>query len=354
MTNENPKVDITIPVPLFKDSESIGEKSESEKIAFIPRDFSKAISLWEQTNLLFLEHFPIFGESRSIKAEDSQFACKQARERILDLHQKSPGQWNDTERSEFESSIDELRKCRESAPYGYCQFLQSVDSVSEKLDELVAEYPDFWNRLPIGSWSDGAAIYDHAIELVNFISSLEPLLDQSAEEIYKSAGNSVARKSITIKFGDNSVRTEVFWKDIIIEGILNEANRWFQEAGIPIDTWDMSSKEARMMIREIKKNKVKMDGENASAYIAGNLINILEWPGATPGNSNADSSEFIMRFLKICGLDNDNRIDRLDRFYQEADKDIDGRPLNKSAYFGERREISEYIRRLNIAYNSIS
>lgn len=347
-------MDITIPYPLFEDNQDRGKKANTERALFIPRDYSKAITLWEQTNKLFLEHFPASGESRVVKSEDSRFAGKQALERIRTLQQKSTTQWEDTERSVFSRSIDELRDCRNSAPYGYCQFLHTVDFISAKLDDLVAQYPDFWNRLPLGYWSDGAAIYDHAIELVDFISSLEPLLDQSVEEIYKSAGNSVARKSITIKVGDNSVRTDVFWKDVIIEGILNEVNRWFEEAGIPIDTWDMSSKEARKTIREIKKNNVSMDGENASAYITGNLINILDWPGATPGNPNSDSAEFIMRFLNICGLDKDNRIVKLDKLYQESPKDCNGRPLNKSAYFGERREISELIRRLNIAYKSMS
>ena len=347
-------MDITVQIPLFENNQNREDEPNMKRMAFISRDYSNAIALWKQINTLFIEHFPMSGASAVIKSEDSRFDSTEAHAVIRKLQQVSPTQWNDTERSEFKGSIEVIRGCRKSAPYGYCQFLQSVGLISEKLDELVAKHTDFWCRLPVGYWSDGAEVYNKAIKFVDFITSLEPILNQSVEDIYKSAGRSVAGKSLTIKCGNHTARTDAFWKDMIIEGILNEANRWFEEAGIPIDAWDMYSAEAKKIIHEIKKDKVKMDGENAKAYIVGNMIEILEWPAATNGNSNVESAEFIMRFLKICGLDDDNRIDRLDRFHQEAEKDSNGRPLNKSAYYGERREISECIRRLNIIYKSLS
>lgn len=70
-------MDITIPYPLFEDNQDRGKKANAERALFIPRDYSKAITLWEQTNKLFLEHFPASGESRVVKSEDSRFAGKQ-------------------------------------------------------------------------------------------------------------------------------------------------------------------------------------------------------------------------------------------------------------------------------------
>lgn len=315
------RMNSTIHFPLFRDNPKADERNDSGRLPFIHRGYSKSISRWKEINQLFIDHYPLPTEERSIKAVDSYFSEKER---------------------------------RVSAPYGYCQFLQSVDIVSAKLDEVVTEYPDFWNRLPTGYWSDGAETYDKAIEFVDFISGLDSLWMQSVEDIYLAAGNSKVRKSITVKCGEQTLRTDAFWKDVIVGGIMNEANRWFDEAGIPIDTWDMNPKQAKKTIREIKSRKVTMDGENTQAYIVGKLTGMLNWPGTNAGNTNADSSEFIMRFLDICGLDKEHRIEHLDRFFQEAEKDSNGRPLNKSSYFGERREISELIRRLNLNYKSMS
>lgn len=353
------EINITIPFKLFSDNACQPSENKDNIKFLFPFVDEGSIDLWRKINSLFLQFYPTKFDKKEISPVDSVFYQKEEREIIEKLGKQPPSQWNEEVGEESHLTIEKIRKMQGKAPRGYLQFLisQYTKTLSADLDHLVFAYPDFWRRLPINYWKEGIEIYDKAIKLIESLTELRKINEKQDFGLATSNSN---KKSTTIKLqfeGTGDIKIDEYWRNLIICGILNEAQDWFDEAKIPINVWGQSSDEAREILTKIRNERTTMKKDNPEAYVTGNLIQILDWPGANEGNSTADSAEFIMRFLVTCELTDDkykDMIENLDRYYNEAPKDQNGRPLKNTSYYGERREISERIRNLNNAYKNLT
>lgn len=348
---------ITIPFKLFTDNawQPIEDK---ELVKFIyPAVSESTIVLWERLNSLFLQYYPSKLVKKTISPLDSVFYQKEKREIVDKLSKLPPSQWNEEIGERSHLAIEKIRDIKDRTPRGYLQFLKSKETqvLSADLDRLVHAYPDFWKRLPIDYWEEGVEIYDKSIKLIESLEELIRINEQP--DIDPSKCNPSKKKStIKLKFGEiGDVKIDGYWRNLIISGILNEAQNWFAEANIPIDILGQTPAEAKNIIKQIKEARTTMKKDNPDVYVTGNLVKMLEWPGAKDGNSTVDSAEFIMRFIVICGFSENNdkyreMIKNVECYYKEAVKDRNGRPVKNSSYNGERREVSECIRSLNNSY----
>ena len=353
--------EIPFPSPLFATAEELEElkKPSARKINhWIPGLNEKYVSRWQQLNELFLNHYP--GEiERKVHKEESLFSTHNLRKDYQEKHDKI--NWSKPDASllqELDLLRDRIREIEKLLPAGYIGFLKETEFVSPTMEKMIIDYPDFFQKFLVEYWSDDYALYEQLLSLVDFTFKLKEYQDPDSKRhkaLYKTA---VTDKSafLKLKIGTETLSIEKFWAPMVINSIFKELNLFWEELsnnmGIEIDLWTQSTSEIKTHIREFMEG-IKIQGENAQAYLVGNLIEILKWPGAKEGGITTDSAEFIFRVLKIFGLD-EGRIKEIDTAFSETKKDENNRPIKGSSYHRRRNEVFQRCRVIKNSYDKLT
>lgn len=365
VTNENKKEQ-----PIYSDEELriiidneapeiLGKLKNAKMRLWFPGMKNKYISRWKELNRLFIEYYP--GEiQNTIPSLKSHYATKNLRIKLTELAQSLQSSAGcDTERLEqFKEQRKEIIEIEKSSPYGYIEFLNDVELISSTMDHLIIDNPDFFAKFPIGYFTDDYLLCERQLSLLQFAFKLKEYLDpisKRQKNLFSSNIND-SKSFLKLKIGDEMLSIEKFWAPQIINSILEDIDVFFKEQsnyyGFEIDIWSQSEGEIRKKIKYHMSNNLKVKGENSTAYIVGNLIEILKWPGARQGQVTTDSSEFIFRFLKIFNLD-ENKIEGINKSFEEEKKDDHGRPIKGSSYHRQRNEVFQRCRVIKNSYEKL-
>lgn len=316
------------------------------------------ISRWKQLNDLFRDYYP--GEKdRMISSEKSKFATKHLRAKNKEL--ADTVKWSNPNQAilkELENQRKLISEIEKSAPLGYMGFLWETDFISPSIEKLSEKFPDFFTKFPIGYWTDEFALSERHLSLLDFAYKLKEYIDyptKKHKELFNTDVN-VKTPFLKLKIGDVSLSIEKFWAPQILNSILEDIEKFFEELspsyGIDIDIWKYPQSEIRKQIKLYMRDNIKVKGEKSQAYIVGNLVEILKWPGAKEDNVTTDSAEFVFRFLKIFDLD-EERIDEIDESFASAEKDKTGKPIDGSSYNRRRNEVFQRCRVLKNSYDKL-
>lgn len=351
---QNDEVYITIPSRLFPDS-PISRSGKAINKRRIPHYVdNKEISIlkdkWKAINELFLTHYP---KGKEIRPIDSSFCTKKEQETMAWLNSLSREQW-DEEACRIEKQAYTTIRDTPNPPLGYTEFLNDIDHLSEKLDQMVINNLDFWDWLPFvepNYWTEyNDKIYKEAILLYNNAVLL----------IYNYLDNDSTKKadkikSINIQFNESlngDVKSKLILKKrkakkrkankpteikgvkydnvlspLFIDGILTATQEWFDELEIPINIYKTSPDDAQQAIKAHLLAKTGLIKDNPKAFITLNLIRILVGSDSTPGSLTNGSAIFIARFLRIVGYvlrdtqDSTDLIEELDNTLAAAKED---------------------------------
>lgn len=313
---------------------------------------------WAQLNELFLRYYP-GEEEKKIYKDESVFLSDILRKDYQEISDKIG--WTNPD----ESLIHELNMLREQisqveklAPVGYLEFLKEAEYVSPTLEKSIANYPYFFEKFPIGYWTDEFALGERHLSLLEFAYKIKEYLDypnKKSIDLYKT---DVKDKTpfLKLKIGVDTLAIEKFWTPQILNAIYEDLEKFFIELspyyGFEIDISTYPQLELKKKIRLYMRDNVKVKGEKTQAYIVGNLIEILKWPNAKEGSVTTDSAEFIFRFLKIFDLD-EGKVEEIDKSFAEDEKDKNGKPVDGSSYNRRRNEVFQRCRVIKNTYDNL-
>ena len=336
-------------------------EAESPKIASIPEipipgiDYSEK---WIQLNELFLRYYP-GEEGKKIYKEESAFSSDILRKDYQEISEKIG--WTNPDESlihELNMLQEQITQVEKLAPVGYLKFLKQTKFVSPSLEKMIVNNPGFFEKVPLGYWSDDYGLGERHLSLLEFSYKIKEYVDYPNKKSIDLFNTDVKEKTpfLKLKIGEDTISIEKFWTPQILNAIYEDLEKFFMELSryydFDIDISKFSQLELKKKIRLHMRDNVKVKGEKTQAYIVGNLVELLKWPGAKEGCVTTDSAEFIFRFLKIFDLD-EGRVEEIDKSFEEAEKDSNGKPRDGSSYYRRRNEIFQRCRVIKNSYDKL-
>ncbi|MCH5227700.1 MAG: hypothetical protein J1F16_07815 [Muribaculaceae bacterium] len=129
-----------------------------------------------------------------------------------------------------------------------------TDFISPSIEKLSEKFPDFFTKFPIGYWTDEFALSERHLSLLDFAYKLKEYIDyptKKHKELFNTDVN-VKTPFLKLKIGDDYLSIEKFWAPQILNSILEDIEKLFEELspsyGIDIDIWKYPQS-------EIQKNR---------------------------------------------------------------------------------------------------
>lgn len=285
---------------------------------------------WIKINHLFLNHLPQTNTPTTISPEDTRVRIKPETENKFDKAIANLLNPASEESGNFAEVIAGWQLERSQIPFGYDEMLASTTFVSKVMDDLVADYPEFFTGFDFGYYGSYEQSYQEAMAMLDFFASFGDEYDEG-------------ESPITIKWGQRKVTLPTSLGRLIFSSVVKGFDKWLMDNNILINpNWLSNPFLAKRELKEYVKQTFPVDDLHLRGYVADWLDKHIPHMEEI---SKVDRAEFTFRFLAIFGYDEERFVDSLDLEIKH-----DGR--GSSGYHSIRREMSEKIKTLINSYNN--
>ena len=138
---------------------------------------------WMKINHLFLNHLPQTNIPATISPEDTRVRIKPETENKFDKAIATLLNPASEETGNFAEVIAGWQLERSQIPFGYDEMLASTNAVSKDMDDLVAEYPEFFTGFDSGYYGSYEQYYQEAMAMLDFFASFGDEYDEGESPI---------------------------------------------------------------------------------------------------------------------------------------------------------------------------